>query len=180
MWGLFNMVKLIIPKRMSEIKIPLIFLAGPIRGAPNWQDEAVKIINEIDPEMYIVSPRRGIRTSIAPYVLHGDETLFERQRAWERYHLEIAKYDGAIMFWLPGEIEHDCKKSYGAMTRMELGLVIAWYKQNLRSIKWCIGSDGKFSELDTIQYDLKIDAPDKKIFPTLEETCAEAVRIARS
>lgn len=45
-------------------------------------------------------------------------------------------------------------------------------------MRFCVGSDGKFSELHTIEYDLKLDAPDKKIFKTLEETCIEALRLA--
>jgi hypothetical protein len=31
-------------------------------------------------------------------------------------------------------------------------------------VRFCVGSDGKFQELDIIEYDLKLDAPDKKFF----------------
>ncbi len=38
------MAKVIIPKTyVKEVQTSLIFLAGPIRGAPNWQDEAIRL-----------------------------------------------------------------------------------------------------------------------------------------
>jgi hypothetical protein len=173
-----NMGKLIIPKTYVErIESPLIFLAGPIRSAPNWQDEAIKILFSQEPNLIIASPRRGIREDISEYILQGDENYFPRQRTWERHYLDIASKKGAILFWLPGEAEHNCEKVYGAMTRMELGQWITRYSLD-NKIKICIGSDRNFQELDTIKYDLSIDAPDKKIFNSLEETCDEALNLA--
>jgi len=169
---------LIIPKTYIEnIETPLIFLAGPIRSAPIWQDKAVNILLLKDPKLTVVSPRRGIRSSINKFVLNGDENYFPRQRSWERYHLNIASKTGAILFWLPGEIDHNCEKVYAAMTRKELGDWSTAYKYD-KSIRFCIGSDGKFSELDTLRYDLLMDIPNKDIKDSLEETCEEALRLA--
>lgn len=172
------MGNIIIPKTyVRDIKNPLIFLAGPIRSAPNWQDEAIKFLFSKESNLTIASPRRGIREDIAPFIMKEDEDYFPRQRAWERHYLNIASKTGAILFWLPGELEHNCKKVYGAMTRVELGQWTTRYSFN-NKLKLCIGSDGNFQELDTIKYDLSIDAPDKMIFNTLEETCEEALRLA--
>ena len=172
------MGKLIIPKTyLQELGVPLIFLAGPIRSAPNWQDEAIDFLFSQEQNLAIASPRRGIRDKIASYIMPGDENYFSRQRAWERHYLDIASKTGAILFWLPGEIEHDCQKVYGAMTRVEIGQWMTRYNFD-KNVRFCIGSDGKFPELHTIAFDLRIDAPDKKIFLTLEETCAEAARLA--
>src|SRR3990167_4047614 len=147
------MAKLIIPKTyVQELGAPLIFLAGPIRSAPNWQDEAIESLFSQEPNVTIASPRRGIRDKIAPYILTGDESYFPRQRAWERHYLDIASKTGAILFWLPGEEQHQCKKVYGAMTRVELGQWMANYRHN-QEVRFCIGSDVEFSELDTIRYD---------------------------
>ncbi len=107
----------------------------------------------------------------------GDDAYFPRQRAWERHYLDLASKQGAILFWLPGEEHHDCNKVYGAITRMELGQWMTSYKHD-NSIRLCIGSDSKFPELHTVQYDLSLDAPDKDIKKTLEETCFEAIRLA--
>lgn len=171
----------IIPKTYIEVERPLIFLAGPIRGAPNWQDEAIELLLRKNPNIFIASPRRGIRENIAPYIAQGKEDYFPRQRAWERHYLDITGYNpktnGCIMFWLPEETKHKCEKSYGAMTRLELGETITRYKFDKRT-RFCIGGDGKFSEISTIKYDLGLDAPDKIILDNLEETCIEALRIA--
>ena len=63
------------------------------------------------------------------------------------------------------------------MTRIEIGQWMTNYRHD-NSVRFCVGSDGKFPEMHTIDYDLQLDAPDKKIFSNLEETCAEAVRLA--
>mgnify|MGYP001583684757 FL=1 len=125
------MVKLIIPKTyVQELVLPLIFLAGPIRSAPNWQNEAIDLLFSQKPNLVIASPRRGVRDKIAPYIITGDETYFSRQRAWERHYLDIASKTGAILFWLPCEVEHDCQKVYGAMTRVEIGQWMTDYKHD--------------------------------------------------
>ena len=60
------------------------------------------------------------------------------------------------------------------MTRVEIGQWMTRYNYE-KNVRFCVGSDGKFSEMHTIEFDLKMDAPDKKIFSSLEETCTEAV-----
>jgi hypothetical protein len=172
------MNQIIIPNRyVKNINTPLIFLAGPIMSAPNWQDEAIKILLSKNFNLTIASPRRGIRDDIAKYVLEGESNYFLRQRGWERHYLDLASKTGAIMFWLPGEEKHDCNKVYGAITRLELGQWMTRYSFD-NSVRFCVGSDGKFPELNTNAYDLKIDAPDKQIKWSLEETCEEALRLA--
>lgn len=173
------MVGVIIPKTyVLELGAQLIFLAGPIRSAPNWQDEAIDIILSQNNDLIVASPRREIREAFAKYILQGDENYFSRQRAWERHYLDLASKTGAIMFWLPGEDYHDCKKVYGAMTRIEIGQWMTNYRHD-KSVRFCVGSDGKFPELNTIRYDLQLDAPEKPILGSLEETCLEAVRLAQ-
>jgi hypothetical protein len=172
------MAGVILPKiHVERIMDPLIFLAGPIRSAPNWQDEAIGLLFSMRREIVIASPRRERNARLLPYYLCGREDFFHRQRAWERHYLDMASRTGAVMFWLPGEEKHSCRKSYGAMTRIELGQWMTNYR-NDSSVRLCVGSDGRFSELDTIVYDLYLDAPDMKVFKSLEETCAEAIRLS--
>lgn len=173
------MAGVIIPKTyLKEVEAPLIFLAGPIKSAPNWQDKAIDIILSQNKDLIVASPRGGIREVIAPYILKGDDNYFPRQRAWERHYLDLASKTGAIMFWLPGEETHDCQKVYGAMTRLEIGQWMTNYRHD-KSVRFCVGSDGKFSELHTIQYDLQLDVPEKSVFGSLKETCLEAVRLSQ-
>lgn len=168
----------IIPKTyITPIENPLIFLAGPCGGAPLWQDEAIQIILSRESDVTIASPRWDVRPGIAQYILSGDDAHFPRARAWERHYLDIASKTGAILFWLPGEIEHSCEKSYGAMTRLEIGQWMTQYRFD-KSVRICIGTDGKFSELHTIKHDLSLDCPDLQLKGNLEETCLEALRLA--
>lgn len=178
------MQTLILPNTYVETDDrPLIFLAGPIRSAPNWQDEAITYLFSRNEDLIIASPRRGVRDGIAPFVARGDDTYFSRQRAWERHYLKIAQSKkekrGAIMFWLPGEEEHNCEKVYGAMTRLELGQAFSDYKHD-NSNRFVIGSDGKFPEINTIAFDLRIDAPGKAMFNTLEATCDGALAYVKN
>lgn len=170
-------MKVILPNTHVEMSVPLIFLAGPILSAPRWQDEAIAYFAKKGEEsLLIASPRRGRTAAIAPYVIDGNQDYFPRQRAWERHYLDIAARTGAIMFWLPGEETHDCRKVYGATTRMELGQWMTRYRRD-KTVRFCAGTDGRFSEVDIIVYDLQQDAPDKKMHTTLEETCEAALQL---
>ncbi len=168
---------LVIPKNYILLDEPCIFLAGPIRGASNWQDDAADYILSKHPEFIVFSPRGGIRPKIENHViLGGQQDKFYRQREWERHYLAEIGLKGSIAFWLPTETEHRCEKSYGSMTRVELGQIMTLSRYD--NVSWCVGTDGGFSDLDAITYDLSIDAPDKDIFLTLEETCNEAIMLA--
>ena len=163
---------------VKDINEPIIFLAGPIRGAPFWHEEAICYLFSREKNVTIASPQREISHSLLSAVLSSDGSNFPRQRAWERYYLDLASRKGAIMFWLPGEKEHSCEKVYGAMTRLELGQWMTRYYFD-PSIRFCVGSDSEFAELHTIRYDLLLDAADKIVISTLEATCEEALRLAR-
>lgn len=156
-----------------DIKNPLIFLAGPIRSAPEWHEFAIEYLFSKEKEITIASPNR-----IDGKVIKSKE--FSRQREWERYYLKTARKEGekgCVMFWLPKEKKNDCGKVYGAMSRFELGQLFTYFELD-NSTRFCIGSDGDFQELNTMEDDLEYSAPDKKIFKTLEETCDEALKIA--
>lgn len=162
---------------VKDIKRPLIYLAGPVRCAPKWQDEAIEVLVEAPHKVVIATPTTEVKESLKRYLMPGDKTHFERQRAWERHYLDIASRNGAIMFWLPGAEHHDCAKVYGVMTRLELG---QWLTRHMhdKSVRLCIGTDGRFPEFDTIKYDISQDAPELEIKRSLKETCLEALRLS--
>jgi hypothetical protein len=172
--------RLIVPKiYIPEISAPLIFLAGPIGSAPDWQSKAVLILlsHSRDSGLIIASPRREHELEVAKCAIIGDNGHFPRQRAWERHYLDVASRAGAIMFWLPGEEIHDPKKVYGAMTRMELGQWMTNYRHD-GSVRMVVGGDGRFPEMHTIEYDLSLDMPGKRIYGTLEDTCDAALALS--
>lgn len=86
---------------------PSVFLAGPIKDAPNWQAEAVAHLQDL--KINIANPR-------CPLPWHGD---FNAQVDWETKYLYEAD---VIMFWLAkplGEtIQNRC---YAQTSRFELG-----------------------------------------------------------
>ncbi|PWU05346.1 MAG: hypothetical protein C5B51_14775 [Terriglobia bacterium] len=174
----YSMAGLIIPKTyVAKLDSPVIFLAGPLKTSSNWQDDAVDVLFSLEKNLSIVSPRKGVREGIANYIVSGDDYFFPRPRAWERHYLDVASREGAVMFWLPGEAMHNHIKVYGAMTWFELGHCIADLRRG-NNPRFCIGSDGHFPEIDILQYDLSIEAPEMSIKKTLDATCFEAIQIA--
>ena len=58
---------LIVPKYYLAHVGRLIFLAGPIKGAPNWQDNAIELILDLEPSLFIASPRWEVSDKISKY-----------------------------------------------------------------------------------------------------------------
>lgn len=170
-------LRIILPKvYVPDIKEKIIFLAGPIKGAPKWQDKAIRIIHSQNPQIYLASPSKHLREEYLQSALKGDETKFPRQLNWERYYLELTSERGSIMFWLPKEESHFYDRAYARDTRGELG---EWrgrlvYNSNIRL---AIGGEELFDGLDVIKRNFTSLFPKMKFFSTLEETCAEAVRL---
>lgn len=54
--------QVITPPHYGPAKGPLVFLAGPIEGAPNWQAEALGRLGEHDPVLAVANPRRRFET----------------------------------------------------------------------------------------------------------------------
>lgn len=72
----------------SEITRPVIFLAGPIQGAADWQSEAARIIKRLNRNVIVASPRRDYKP---------EEFDYGGQVDWETFHLRRAGENGAIM-----------------------------------------------------------------------------------
>ncbi len=165
------MTKIILPKTYIEynkqIDNPLIFLAGPIRHAPDWQEEAIKYLFSKNKNIIIANPRWNASKYISSLAIDGRTDFFTRQRAWEKHYLNIAFQNGCVLFWL--------ENAPGLMTRVELGQSMAHYQHD-KNTKFCVGGDKKFLDIETIRYDLLTDTG-KNIFSTLEETCNNALEM---
>ena len=88
-----------------------VFLAGPIQGAPEWQ-------NSIDmiPGVTFLSPRR----------VSYDNFNYNEQVNWETEAMRTAD---VILFWIPEEAEHIEGRGYAQTTRTEFGEYIAMGKK---------------------------------------------------
>ncbi len=161
---------ILLPPQYVQVDGPLIFLAGPIQGAPQWQARAISLLSR-HPEASIASPRRqttGGEFTDADYNVQVD---------WEHVYLERAGRDGVILFWLAAEAEHDCGRAYAQTTRFELAEAVTLHR--LRGIQVVVGIDPGFTGARYIRRTLAKKAPLIPIVGTLEAACAAALELIR-
>jgi len=164
------MGQVLYPPDIKEISEDVIFLAGPIQGANRWQEEAIKIIHELDKALNIACPRRS-----APIRREVRKIEYEKQVDWETYHLKKAGRSGVIIFWLPREFKHICTREYAQTSRFELGEWKTLHERN--GAKLAIGIEPGFTNERYIRRRLGQDCPDIMVCVSLRETCQQAIRL---
>ncbi len=159
------------PPEARPVDRPLIFLGGPIQGAPDWQKEAIAIIAAA-PDVDVASPRR-------PAVVKGDfgEDEYLKQVNWEHDHLAIAAKRGVIMFWLAAEAEHVPGRSYAQTTRFELGEAVTVHRY--AGARVVVGIEDGFTNARYLRMTIGKKAPAIPICDTLQDACRQAVALAR-
>lgn len=163
------------PPEIKEVIGPVIFLAGPIQDAPDWQSIAVEIISGIDPDILIASPRKNYGPG---------EFVYESQVDWESHYLRRAAAWGAIIFWLANQEKQTTEpgqrfpRPYAQTTRQELG---EWRAEKRHSpeINLVVGIDTDFSNARYTRRRLEQDTPDVPILDSLDDTCAAAVELIK-
>jgi calcineurin-like phosphoesterase family protein len=106
-----------------------VFLAGPIQGSKNWQEEFIKEIEEEFKEfksnknIVICSPRRDKDMDKSKFV-------YQEQVDWETLYLEKSSKYGIIVFWLAKEFEKIEGRSYAQTSRFELGEWLSKWELN--------------------------------------------------
>ncbi len=175
-------MKLLLPKDLVQLSPaggPLFFLAGPIRGGGDWQNQASCMIGNYIPNCYIANPRRydGLHP-LWKYRMVGDDKYFDRQLTWERHYLDLASRRGCIIFWLPCESEtapRTGEGSYAMDTRGELGEWRGRLMHN-RDLPIVIGAEVNFPGLSQIQRNFNLAlGTDFTIYPTLGSTISAAI-----
>jgi hypothetical protein len=136
-----------------------VFLAGPIQGAPKWQDQLPDLDNVV-----WISPLRDDSTVL------NDET-HKLQMEWETQALRTANI---ILFWIPEEVEHIEGRGYAQTTRFELG-------ENLgRGKRIILGAYEGFPGRQYLEYkSRKYETIHGTVFKTLDE-CVNALKIYTS
>lgn len=173
----------IVPPEDELGRMPTIFLAGPVRNAPKWQEEAIRLLVETNESVFVASPTRYVSDDIVPFLEvdspAGDYIVVDRQRDWELRYLELAEEYGCILVWLPAEAEvkEHPEKIYAHITMMELGGLITKCESN-EKINLVIGTDRKFPEWPTILFDLETKVPHVQIHYTLKEAVEAALDLA--
>lgn len=154
------------PATITTFDGPLVFLAGPIQGAPNWQADAIHWFSEFAPKLGVASPRRQDRSRQFDYAAQVD---------WETHYLRLAAQNGVIMFWLANEVEHVPGRAYAQTSRFELA---EWKVRHERDgIRLVVGLDDGFSGARYIRHRFGQDCPNVTILSTLSETCEAVVKL---
>ncbi|GEM_PF-447768 len=202
-------INLILPKNFVNPNLKknrhLYFLSGPIRGAGDWQKNAVKMLADEDRDCYIVCPcRYSKRHELYNFSLSSKykkpfggsgvaAKKFSSQTLWERYYLELASYYGSIIFWLPLECkDNPRRKNDGPYARETLGEIGRWsvrsaYKlglgannKNKEKVNMIIGIQRGFSGRKTIKRNLDADhGKNYPIYASLKETINKAISLAK-
>lgn len=156
------------PPEIVETDAPVIFLAGPIQGAPDWQSEAATIIHDIDATIIVASPRKDYPEGTFVY---------ERQVDWETHFLRIAGRLGVVAFWLAAQTVDTPGRAYAQTTRFELA---EWKMHHqYEGAKITIGIEKGFGNERYIRRRFGQDCPRVKIADSLPEMCRNAVDLAR-
>lgn len=144
---------------------PIVFLAGPIQGAPDWQAVAARALQARIPELHIANPRHNSPPGSFEYAAQVD---------WESHHLRKAATAGVILFWLAKEELHRCDRAYAQTTRFELA---EWKVRHERDgARVVIGIEDGFTGARYIRHRLGQDCPGIPIADSLDETVEWAVR----
>lgn len=117
----------------------LIFLAGPIQGAPNWQEEAIEKFKALYHGMaisaHIANPR--LKETEESF----DDEAYKAQVDWEKKLLRRAAENGAVIFWFASQdtnVEYPYGRAYAQTSKLELGRVLGW-KDYDHSLKLHVG-----------------------------------------
>lgn len=154
------------PPHILSVEGPVVFLAGPIQGAPDWQKQAIHYFKEQAPTIHIASPRRDY--------LDG-EFIYAKQVDWETHFLNRAALNGVVLFYLAKEAEHVPGRAYAQTTRFELG---EWKAKNqLLQSKLVVGIEDGFTNAKYIKRRLSQDCPSVPICSSLLETCQAAIEL---
>lgn len=131
--------RLMTPPKWTGVdeSLPVVFIAGPIQGAPDYQTPLAHRLIDAHPNLFVASPRR----------LEVDEKFnYDEQVFWEQANLGRAAFHGVSAFWLAAQdhsLTYEPNRAYAQTTRFEFGQVIGRKTEN-PSIKIQIGIDPEY------------------------------------
>lgn len=166
------MGRILLPPTFEDFEGPLIFLAGPIKGALNWQGEAINLLQSLRPEDTIASPRTSDGTN------YGSRFSDQQQAAqieWEFAHLERAMTHGVVLFWFAAEAQHFPERAYAQQTRVEFGDALRMAA--LGHARIVAGGEIGYPGLSTTKWRFNKMLRGHPFHDTLEATCRWALRI---
>lgn len=145
---------------------PVIFLAGPIQGAPDWHKKAIAYLQAKAPTLALASPKKAY--------LDGS-FVYGEQVDWESHFLNRAASNGCILFWLAKEETHFPERAYAQTSRFELGEWAA--KQSQLNCNLVVGIEKGFSGARYIRRRLNQQNTAVVQSNSLEDTCDNALKL---
>lgn len=153
--------------RIANLDGSLIYLAGPIQGAVDWQADAIAALGDLAPDVHVASAR-------GPNFKGG----VDKHLVWEQACIERAARDGAILFWCAREVSHRCNRTYAAQMRFELG---EWaVKSSLGLARVVVGFERGFTGGPYLQRRFATNYPHVPVCRGLRQTCAAAAELVRA
>jgi hypothetical protein len=160
------MVVITVPYDPRDFERPSIFLGGAITGAPDWQSQAIQML---EPFATCFNPRRpdGFVPPNHPEYLQQ----YEEQVRWEHKYLLVAD---VVLFWMPAE-------ALSITTRFEIGW---WFGMNYLLANngkplrpFAVGVEPGVKGETYFRITLpKINVP---VHSTLQATCASAYELVK-
>ncbi len=154
---------IIVPKIIERIhpSLPLIFLAGPIRGGGDWQWQMATALIRQCPDVQIACPCRWNEVHpLSSYFVRPFSPAPNRQLYWERHYMERAalnpKQRGCVLFWFGLEDRknpHQGPGPYAMDTRREIGKFTA-FKKMFPATRIVVGGSEAFYGLSVIRDEL--------------------------
>jgi len=151
---------------------PVIFLAGPIQGTDDWQEQA-RLLVARHPQckhVTIANPRCSPRTPDPPVSFD-----FEAQVDWESRWLRRASQFGVLLFWLAKETVHLCHRAYAQTSRWELSEWKDRLAHQGTNTPLVVGIEPGFSGERYMRHRLSQDLPHLKVHATFDETVNAAI-----
>lgn len=166
-------VRLILPPYdLMPPKAPVLFLAGPITHARDWQADAVKLVVKYatNQDIDIANPRRSGWTKLTPHE-------YLEQVDWEHMFLEraVEARNGVILFWLAKPEVKSAERAFGQTTRFEIAE--AMMNHIYRRARVVVGIEEGFGNERYIRHTFSKKARDIPLLDTLEETVQVATEM---
>jgi len=157
---------IVYPPEIVDVDGGLIFIAGPIQGAPDWQTEAARTIHDADSGIVVASPRKEYEPGTFKYELQVD---------WETALLCKAGEMGIVAFWLARQTILTPDRAYAQTSRFELA---EWMMRHIyEGAKLTIGIEEGFGNERYIRRRFGQEVPDVKIAVSLFDTCKNAIEL---
>ena len=114
---------------------PVLFLAGPIQGAPDYQTGFARAVLAKRPDFVVATPR-------VPAGLDRATFDYGRQVDWEERHLWRAARLGGVAFWFAAQdpaLPYPPGRAYAQTSRIEIGMVVGW--RRFMAVNLVVGFD---------------------------------------